>query len=257
MNDPDLGARLRATYRSRSADAAPPTLARRVLAIPATTQTRRGWLPRLRHGGTRPMFNATKAFAAIAAVALAGGALALSLDDGHGTATPGAGPRMSNAAEIAPGAMESAVMTPRAVSGTITDGEWPDADEESLGDGLYRWTSEPVITTWSATDERMRGTGMLREHGLQHFDTYTGLRSSSWSLETEDGGWFGSGHAFSSADGGRDFLVLNGTGAYDGLSAYIAIEPGVTATDETEMRAFEGVIFPGTMAPPPELPSGE
>ena len=201
------------------------------------------------------MPNATKAFAALAIVALAGGALAIDLAGSTDPTTPGTGARTSDAGTIAPAALEGAVMQPRAVSGTITYGAWPDEEPEDLGDGLLAWPDQSVAVSLQASDARLDGSGRLIEHALQHFETVTGLRSSTWELETDGGGWIGAGHGYATDVGGGGFITLSGTGAFDGLSAYIAIRPDATGSDEDETDAFEGVIFPGTMAPPPELPS--
>ena len=75
MNDIDLDRALRAKYAARASGAPSHSLARRVLAIPATIPSRRGRLPRLSFGGITPMFSPTRLIAGAAVIALSGGVL--------------------------------------------------------------------------------------------------------------------------------------------------------------------------------------
>lgn len=182
------------------------------------------------------MFGATKAFALIGILALSGALLLQTAAD------PAVDDERMGAEGFGPG------LGPATVEGTVVGGEWPDAGSEALGNDMYEWVSPPAVATWESSDQRLSGDGSFIEHGLQHFTSYTGLRTSDWTIENDGGSWRGTGNAYSSADGGRDFVMLTGSGAYEGLSAYIAIGPGDTVDGEVDSRAFEGVIFPG--APP-------
>jgi hypothetical protein len=186
------------------------------------------------------MIGATTAFTTIGILALSG-ALLLGVAQ---RPTPD-GPTMG-AEGFAAG------LGPAIVSGTVVEGEWPESEPVSLGDNMFAWVSEPVTATWESSDDRLSGSGPFLEHGLQHVSTYTGLRTSEWTIENDGGTWSGTGDAFSSAEGGRDFLVLTGSGGYEGLSAYVAIGPGTTAAADVDTRPFEGVIFP---ASPPTAPT--
>jgi len=186
------------------------------------------------------MFGATKAFAAIGILAVSAIFLVQVVTD------PPANDPPVGAEGFAAG------LDPAIVSGTIAGAEWPEVEEQSLGNDMYEWTSPPATAMLQSDDDRLTGSASFIEHGLQHFKTYTGLRASEWTIVNDGGTWTGTGDAYSSATGGRDFLVLTGSGGYDGLSAYIAIGPGTTVDDDAELRAFEGVIFP---EPPPSDPT--
>ena len=59
------------------------------------------------------------------------------------------------------------------------------------------------------------------------------------------GSWKGTGTAFGSETSDKGVLVLQGSGGYAGLSAYLVFDG--LGTDAT----FEGLIFPGEMPAAP------
>lgn len=77
-------------------------------------------------------------------------------------------------------------------------------------------------------------------------------------LEDPDGSWSGTWEAFARDDGsGQGMLRLTGSGAYDGLIAFLQ-----ASTDDgncVECLEYEGIIVEGEMPPMPELlePIGE
>ena len=247
MNERDLDARLdarlRAKYRSRSDDAAPPTLARRVLAIPATTPQRRGWLPWPLLGGTRTMLHPSKSIVAVAVLAVSTALLVgQSVDEAADVRTP--------AADI------DRDTSPGYVDGVITVVEEPEYEATALGSGYYEWTSPPASLTIQTDDERVNGQATAVEHGLQHFDSWNGVRTITWTIENGGGSWTGVGNEFSRVDGGEGFVVLTGHGGYDGLSAYLSI--GLPEReDESDASSVRGVVFPAAPPSQPDIPATE
>lgn len=237
MTDHDLDARLRSKYHARSTDAASPTLARRVLAIPAQSPPRRGWLPRLIDGGRSTVFNATTAAAAVAVLAVSG-TLLVSQIGTERTTVPGS---TTINMELSPGY----------VDGTVTLIEEPDYDATPLGEGYFQWITPVATLRWETDDQRLSGDATAVEHGMQHFNTWNGVRTIDWTLENDGGSWTGTGNAFSRADGGEGFVILDGHGDYDGLSAFVSFGREPEDSFTTEVREIRGVIFP---AAPPTAP---
>ena len=250
MNERDLDARLRAKYRSRSTTAAPPTLARRVLAIPATSPQRRGWLPRLSFGGTQPMFSVTKMAASVVVIALSGAVIGGVIAD-----RPSEGP-------ISGAEAPTRDMTSHPVSGTIAGVPSTPAAKDveftsSSDQGGVTWRDVRDEVVWDASDVRLTGDARYVENGAQHRSTWTGVRSTAWVLENEAGTWTGTGPAFDTFEGGSGFVMLTGAGDYEGLMAYIALGPELDpdVEDGSEVRGFEGVIFQGDIPAQPEIPT--
>jgi hypothetical protein len=243
MTQQDLERSLRSKYDARAVDNASTQLARRVLAIPAQSPPSRGWLPRLTNGGITHMFSATRMVAALAVMGLSGGLLFGSLAPGGDQEAP---------AGAATGTVSQA---PGPVTGTIVGVNEEEFESTSLGGGMFKVDNQAWSVRWEADDPRLNGSGNAIENGFQHFQTYTGLYANAWTISNEDGTWVGTGNHFSSPDGGRDFVVFEGGGGYEGLTAFVAIGADVWTGTADDTRAFEGVIFPGELpAQPDPLP---
>ena len=186
------------------------------------------------------MFSPTRLVAAAAIIAAAGGAVVVGgLSSQQSEQVPAATSSLLDPAVIA----ADPILSPRAVRGSIEllgdDDHGQTAIE--LGQGYFDLAEGPMEVVWrSPFEPRLNGRGLRSELGVQHFQTHTGLRTTAWSIETEDGRRSGTGDAFSRATVEGGFVVLTGAGAYEGLSAYLMFE------DES----FEGVIFP---AGPPAI----
>ncbi len=243
MNDHDLDARLRAKYRARSTDAAPPTLARRVLAIPADSPQRRGWLPRLPQGGTRRMLSPSKAFVALAIIASSAAILV--------------GQTVSEPADVSTPATSIHIdHSPAYVDGTVEILDEPDFEPSALGSGYFEWTAPPATLLFETDDERINGQATAVEHGLQHFKSWNGVRTILWTIENDGGSWSGVGNEFSRVDGGEGFVVFTGHGGYEGLSAYLSIGHHARES-ESDASSVRGVVFPAGPPSRPEAPSAE
>lgn len=245
---PDLDVRLRAKYRSRSTDAAPPTLARRVLAIPATSPLRRGWLPWFSSGGTNLMLSATKVMASVGIIALSG-ALLVGIDMYRSDEGPIAGAE-SRALDL------SSRQVSGTVSGVPTTPASADVEFGIAEQGHSAWHDARDAVVWESSDARLAGDARYAENGIQHMATWTGLRSTSWVIVNDAGSWTGTGPAFDTQAGGSGFVVLTGAGDYEGLTAYVALGPELDPDDENgaAVRGFEGVILHGDIPAQPEMP---
>lgn len=188
------------------------------------------------------LFSATRIVAAIAVLAISGSILLVAAQPGDDTAGP-------------PGAAgDPAMRAPSGVVGNVVGPSGADAgsdgDVVELGDQMFEITGASGIVEWDASDPRLDGSGTRVENGLQHFASHSGLWSGAWTIQNADGTWVGTGNHFSSADGGRDFIIFEGSGAYEGLTAYVTIGASLPA-ESAGVRPFEGVIFPGE---PPAMP---
>ena len=177
------------------------------------------------------MFNATKVAAAVVVLAVSGTLLLGPFARESGTVP-------------APGAPIDMEQSPGYVDGTVTLIEEPDYDATPLGEGYFQWIAPVATLRWETGDERLSGDATAVEHGLQHFDTWNGVRTIDWTLENDSGSWTGTGNAFSRADGGEGFVVLTGHGGYDGLSAFVSFGREPEESFTTEVREIRGVIFP-------------
>ena len=99
---------------------------------------------------------------------------------------------------------------------------------------------------------KMPCTTPMIEHGIQQTQRYAGVRSERWTLENDDGSWTGTGESYASGIGGRGFVVLVGSGAYEGLTAFVAMEHDIP-DEEDGLLLFEGVVVPEPPPSPPNL----
>lgn len=106
------------------------------------------------------------------------------------------------------------------------------------------WTGQ-----YDLDDDRLDGYGRARFNG-HHIAFVGGPKSGSYYLENDGGSWVGSGHAWSGlgAGGWHHRLVLDGQGAYDGLTAILSLDQeSVTPTLQVS-----GVVFDGGLPPMPD-----
>ena len=137
-------------------------------------------------------------------------------------------------------------LEPASVTGTMTapvreDGGSPELIE---GFGMQRqgqvWTNE-----WDTMDPRLNGTFRVlitvNAYSAQQMEVVNGVAT----LENDGGRWVGD---FTMLDSGRagttGTLVLEGQDAYDGLTAYVVLDP--------RESTIGAAIFPGEMPPIPE-----
>ena len=195
------------------------------------------------------MLSATKMVTGVAVIALTGILLT------GGIADP-------PAEQVPPGASSPELdMTSRPVSGTITGVPSTPSSEDveftAASQSVPTWRGVRDAVVWESDDARLTGEARYVEHGSQHLQTWTGLRSTAWVLRNDAGTWTGTGPAFDTQAGGSGFVTLTGAGDYEGLVAYIALGPDLDpdAVDAATARNFEGVIFLGEAPVQPELPT--
>jgi len=142
-------------------------------------------------------------------------------------------------------------MTPARVSGT-----WVHESTTSEGQleqsGEFTVTRTGALSSYAITsdDVRLGGVATATSDLTGWFPpALVFVLDTDWVVEDADGSWSGSSHFVASmADddpiNADERLVLDGSGAYEGLTAYLLI------ADEDE--TFVGVILPDEM---PELPA--
>jgi hypothetical protein len=129
-----------------------------------------------------------------------------------------------------------------------------DADEWGFVPGpgygtMYDWQ---MVIEAAATDPRFSGTWTLVQnvHGFGEPgapDTFS-VSTGTALLENEDGTWVGELENFSSGPRERLSLVVEGEGAYAGLTAIIDLA-------DREWNEFQGVVFDGGLPPMPGSPA--
>ena len=152
--------------------------------------------------------------------------------------------------------------TPAKVAGTINGeaGEVVQEPTETVADGVLEVRGGIVEgDRFEMDDPRVTGTVTLAFNVDVHkesdfVDVVTG--ALALRLENEAGSWSGQGTGASHGGGGipqeealnLDTWVLTGAGEYEGLTAYLFVDP------TEDPPAVEGVIVAGDMPPFPELP---
>jgi len=138
-------------------------------------------------------------------------------------------------------------MAPAAVLGWVLD-ETHHADGES-GEQDGKWVRRGVAYAYDfdATDDRLDGEAIWTGHGYRYpTEPMFEVQSNTWVVTNAEGGWSGTSTAVvGNGLGDSEAAILEGSGAYEGLTAYLVM---------TWSRAggnFRGAIFPGVM---PETP---
>ena len=144
------------------------------------------------------------------------------------------------------GSDASAVLSFTAPYGTQTDLGTAVVDEGRSG---YRDATYTV--RFEANDPRISGELWSIHHWERHRDSQGATIVGLAGIDGEAGAWQGTFHGYASP--GDKYLAyqldLAGEGAYEGLSAMLFM------TDNGASFDVEGMVFPGELPPPPELPA--
>ena len=211
------------------------------------------------------MFSPIKAITAGALVFALGGVLLIAQPFDQGGSVPGA-------------AVDDDALRPALVTGTITyyddseeeftclSGPWSGCLERPSADRIRRFRTVGLPASVEMSDPRLSGdvTENVRTDGFEsatlpdvpelnteHFrEEDVRIAWGTVRIENETGTWEGTSIASSTIAGdGPSMTLLEGTGAYDGLSAILY--EGVTdiGDDGTEVYSIDGMIFPGVLPP--------
>jgi len=153
--------------------------------------------------------------------------------------------------------------TPAKVTGTINTetGDLVEEPTETVVDGMLE-VRDGAFTgeRFEMDDARLSGTGTVAfnvdVHPVNDFEDVV-LEVVDFRIDNDDGSWAGRGTMF--VHNGAEIpeeeainlmtLPLTGSGAYEGLSAYLIID------GSEDQPIVEGVIYAGEMPPFPELPA--
>jgi hypothetical protein len=197
------------------------------------------------------MSSAVKFVAASAVVALFGGVLLTSQLTTQDPAEPSVGVSASHSPS------PSTSLDPMGTAwatGTVGGGTWVEPSEVTFEDGVirsraYRWQNGRI----TMSDPRLSGT----IQDTYNWDVHTGAEGNTsaftvgagtYRIENEAGSWEGS-HIFLSEGGSgmpsvSDTGILVGSGAYEGLSAFLVFD-----YPKPFVATVVGAIFPGQMPP--------
>jgi hypothetical protein len=213
------------------------------------TPQQRGWLPPLGTGRSK-MFAAITSIAAAVTLAVAGGLL-FTAQEPDATSSVGAPASASPAPSASSDPMGAAWVTGTLGSGT---GGQVGSPEVSVEEGVtrsypYHWQD---FAQMHMSDPRLGG--MLSV--IYNQDTYDGAEgdlsaftvvSGTYRIENEAGSWEGPNIVLNRGSSGTDTVsdtgVLVGSGAYEGLTAFLVFDFSQGPT------TVVGAIFPGEMPP--------
>jgi ribose transport system substrate-binding protein len=154
------------------------------------------------------------------------------------------------AAEV-PGESEAEPSEPTGVVVTLSDfaevseGEWTSESEAAYNEGL----GITHTYTWEATDPRLSGAATYTGNWHWYGSLASSLEAFQWTVGNDEGSWTGTGYSIFSpaaAYGDAAAMVMDGAGAYEGLTAYLNWD---IAHEEDTMR---GLITADPMPPVPE-----
>jgi hypothetical protein len=216
------------------------------------TPQQRGWLPLLDRGRQR-MFAAMTSVVAVATLAVGGGLL-LTIQESADPSAVGAAASASPSPSISPDLMGAAWVTGD-LSGVCTTavGGLAGSPEVTVEEGVTR-TYPSYYPTMSITMSDPRVSGCFGV--IYNQDTHSGavgdlseftVGSGTYRLVNEAGSWEGPNIFLNEGASGTatvsDTGVLVGSGAYEGLSAFLVF-------DFTQNPvSVVGAIFPGEMPP--------
>jgi hypothetical protein len=144
-------------------------------------------------------------------------------------------------------AQDEAPMAPAAVLGWLLDEtHYADGESGEVGDMFVR-AGVGYTYRVESTDPRLEGEAIWIGTG-HRFPTEPmfEVQSATWELTNDDGGWIGTSTAIiGNGLGDTDTMILTGTGAYEGLTAYLV------STWSRAGAHLRGAIFPGDMPPTP------
>lgn len=176
------------------------------------------------------MLIATAGLALVGALAAAGGLGSLSGSAPATLADP------SPSAQASPTAPDR---SPASATGTVDDWKVVSTGSRTTVDGVLQVRDILHRHHWSVSDPRLAGDVTYRGA----WDRYPGIQvESGWyEVVNDQGSWSGP----ATAQPETDTIILTGSGAYEGLTAYVTLD----WTDNT--AAIRAVIFPGAMPPTP------
>jgi hypothetical protein len=127
----------------------------------------------------------------------------------------------------------------------VSEGEWTSASEAAYSEGL----GITHTYTWEATDPRLSGAATYTGNWHRYGSLSSQLEGFRWTVVNDEGSWTGTGYSIFSpaaAYGDAASMVMDGTGAYEGLTAYLNWD---IAHEEDTMR---GLITADPMPPVPQ-----
>lgn len=118
---------------------------------------------------------------------------------------------------------------------------------EDLGDVLER-RQLAYSYEFESADPRMIGSALWTANGDRYrAEPLFELQTSDWVITNDAGTWVGTGTGLRGTGvGDSTTMLLEGTGAYEGMSAYLVVEWALGG------GFFRGAIFPGAI---PDVPA--
>lgn len=136
---------------------------------------------------------------------------------------------------------------PVAVTGTVTSMDVQSYGNTVTKDGIYHTEGPWWKITWEASDPRLSGQGTQVSNWIESESNGLGIGSSATVLVNPDGRWVGTGTGIGGPTWNYGSIVLHGEGAYEGLTAYVAMH-----ADPSGDHTFDAIIYGGELMAVPE-----
>ena len=231
-------------------DSEPQAAADKVMAVVPHARQRNRWWPllpgrrRTPNDDEAPTITWRTKFMLSPIKAITAGALVFALGGAFLIAQPFDGQPSSG-----PPAAELDVSTATSVSGTIvestssidTDGTY------EVQDGVIQRKGIHYTNLWETSDSRLSGTATYDADWIRFPQSDFQVEAATHVLQNADGRWVGQGSALAVPRAtNTDIAILRGEGAYEGLTAYVAMDWTV------QPPTIAAAIFPGVMPEAPE-----
>ena len=208
------------------------------------------------------MFSPAKAIAVAALVFAVGGLLAAQPRGPDSAAAPASSPSPQNGLPgVSPAAGQSeaplesqAPLDPLAANywtGTYT-GTGAELGVTGSHDGYFEEMGGIVRGEVVADDPRIAGllTQVFNTHSTA--EPYVAIFSGTARIDNDAGAWVGTFAAWGASSGGDEVYVLEGEGAYDGLTAAFRLQEQDIFKALRVDSPLRGVILPAELPPPPD-----
>ena len=142
-------------------------------------------------------------------------------------------------------------MAPAAVTGTVGYGTDIATGSETFDDGAYVTDGMQGTLSWEASDPRLSGEVTFAGYLVNYTTPSIYVGGGTRVLVNDDGRWVGTDTGLAAPGVDMEFIVMQGEGAYEGLTAVVREDWSKNPP------TFVGAIVPSDKLPDPIEPPAE